>query len=364
MRDTATSVSGEPDTSMAPDVLQAAIEADRSPATNQPPQLRDVDASEWDRILDDQPGATPFHESSLLTSTADELGRDLRLVAVSVDGVDVGGLPLLSRQWGPVGSVNLLPGVPGLGPVMAARWQAQAMDGARRLAPGWTILERFETEADVRPELGPHWRALPDDSYVIDLDGLDEDELLAEMTVNTRRLIRRAARETGTGEATDAEIAELLPRWEAATFGRSGTRLHFGSGTVRRMADAMSVRCPVYRGALRLDGQPICLFVVCARGTRAFGWHLVSDLEHRKLGAGFGGYWEMMRWAKARGCSSIDFGGGPTPGIERAKLSLGATERPVYRYERGWLPARAAREAQVRWQARRRLSNYRARQSH
>lgn len=329
-----------------------------------PVELRAVEPSDWDRIMNGQPAASPFHDSLFLATAAQQLGRELRLVAAAVDSADVGGIPLISRRRGPASSVNLLPGLPGLGPVMSARWQAQAMESVRRFSPGWTMLERYESAADVLAELGSDWSAAPDDSYVISLAERSADELRAAMTVNTRRLIRRAARVTSSGPATVTEIAELLPRWQAQTFDRSGTRLLFPPGTVAAMAAAMGTRCPVYRGAVRLDDRPICLFIVCARGDRAYGWHLVSDFEHRQLGAGFRGYWEMIRWASEQGCATIDFGGGPTPGIQHAKQSLGATAHTSFRYERGWRPARRVRETQVRRKASRRQRAYRARQSH
>jgi CelD/BcsL family acetyltransferase involved in cellulose biosynthesis len=307
--------------------------------------LRPVGDDEWDRLLDAQSAATPFHTAAFLRSTSVGLGRDLKLLAATVDGADVGGVPLLIRRQGPLRSMNWYPQLR-IGPVMAPEWQPQAMSQTRRFAGGLTARERHLSSARIpATSLAEDWTIESYDTFVVELAGRSEDDLMAGVIRTAKQNLRRCARLLTADEARLEEIAELLPRWSAEAFARTGEIAPFAPGVVSDVLAGMESRWPMRHGAIRLDGKAISIYAVLARGDRAFAWQMASDPEHRNLTPGLAAYWHTIDWARRQGCLSVDLAGAPSPGIERVKRALGATPEPVYVYSRVSRAARIAADA-------------------
>ncbi len=169
--------------------------------------------------------------------------------------------------------------------------------------------------------------------YVMQVDvGPDEDEIIAKFKSKWRYNVRLAERNgvTVSSESSREEIGtfyELL----LETAERDGFKVRARS----YFDDIYDLFIAAGRGGLFLasfEERPIAGAIVLTLGKRAWYVYGASSNEHREKMPNHLMQWEMMRWAKARGCEVYDMRGvanvedkqSPLYGLNRFKRGFAA----------------------------------------
>jgi CelD/BcsL family acetyltransferase involved in cellulose biosynthesis len=184
-------------------------------------------------------------------------------------------------------------------------------------------------------------------TFVIDLTG-DEADVFAHMTSACRRAVRKGVKvgvhvEVASGQSFADEYYEQL----RAVFARQSLVPTYSVQLVRQLIRHLegTDRLLLLR-ALDPDDRPIATSIFLAFNDTAHFWGGASVREHQILRPNEAMFWYAMRWAREKGCSTMDMGGGG-----EYKRRYGAQELRVPRFRCSRMPflavLRNAAEAMV-----------------
>jgi CelD/BcsL family acetyltransferase involved in cellulose biosynthesis len=215
----------------------------------------------------------------------------------------------------------------------------------RYLARGDLDGSRYETDCSKR-------------TFVVDLTG-DESDVFARMTSACRRAVRKGVK-NGVQVAVASGLSfadEYYPQLQGV-FARQSLVPTFDVERVRELIRHLEKtgRLLLLR-ALAPDGRPIATGIFLAFNDTAHFWGGASVREQQILRPNEAITWYAMRWARERGCSTLDMGGGG-----EYKTRYGARELRVSRFRCSRIPGLATlrNAAEVVVEARLSLRGHRA----
>ena len=308
--------------------------------------LHATDERSWDAVVTAHPDATPFHLAGFLTTAGRLLDLDVHLTVAERDGVVVGAVPLLVRTRGPVAQVNHGLPFPYLGPLLDELTGVdQVLAAVRRHLPPRRLLRMTLELPRPTPGALPGGRGwAPDTSYTsafVPVAGLDDDALVARLSVSPRKRYRRSL-EAGltAGPATRDEIVGNLSRWSAEVFARQGLPPRWPAEAQLAIYDRLVASGVSHATAVRRDGELLAVDVSLLLHGRLIGWEMGTAAAGREAGAAPVLHVAVMSLARDLGAAELDMLGAPTEGIAHYKRSLGAEFRPrgVVRWSAPVLP--------------------------
>jgi CelD/BcsL family acetyltransferase involved in cellulose biosynthesis len=174
-------------------------------------------------------------------------------------------------------------------------------------------------------------------TYVLDLTGGEED-VFGRMTSACRRAVRKGAKvgvhvEVAPGSGFAEEYHEQLRE----VFARQSLVPTYGVQRVRELIRHLgdTDRLLLLR-AVAPDGQGIATGIFLAFNDMAVFWGGASLREQQILRPNEAVFWHAIRWARERGCTTLDFGGGG-----EYKTRYGAQELWVPRFRCSRIPVLA-----------------------
>jgi CelD/BcsL family acetyltransferase involved in cellulose biosynthesis len=175
-------------------------------------------------------------------------------------------------------------------------------------------------------------------TFVVDLAG-DESDVFARMMKSKRRAVRKGVKvgvqvEVARGPSFADEYYEQLQ----GVFARQSLVPTYDVQRVREMIRHLEKtdRLLLLR-ALAPDGRRIATGIVLAFNRMAHFWGSASVREQQMLRPNEAIYWNAMRWAREKGCSILDMGGGG-----EYKREYGAQELRVPRFRCSRIPVLAS----------------------
>ncbi|WP_254524325.1 lipid II:glycine glycyltransferase FemX [Natrinema caseinilyticum] len=179
----------------------------------------DTDADEWNRYVERSDGSNPFFRAEALRLQADDTGTTLHLLAGFKGQEPVGIFPVFEYKKGPIsGAFSPAPysWASYLGPSLLnvdKLKQRKADRRTKRFLEGcleWIddeispLYSKFVTAEfdDIRPFVWNEYHVKPGHTYVVDLEGT-EDDLLKRFSSDARRNIRNA-----DGDGYDIEVGD------------------------------------------------------------------------------------------------------------------------------------------------------------
>lgn len=302
--------------------------------------MPEITTSDWDRFLDQHPGAHLL-QSSTWGELKNAFGWQARRVAVDKAGAQILFRPLplgLSMAYvprGPVGSSwgELWPEVD------AACRKGRAV--FLKLEPDqWEKTPGKPGEADPQILPPPGFRASPHSiqpprTLVVSLDD-DEDALLARMKQKTRYNIKLALKK-GILVRKSADIQTFYRLMEVTS-----QRDRFGVHSLAYYQKAYELfycrgECELF--IAEYEGEPLAGLMVFCRQGRSWYFYGGSSDAHRDRMPTYLLQWEAMRWARHQGCNEYDLWG--VPDADETTLEAQFAERNdglwgVYRFKRGF----------------------------
>jgi Acetyltransferase (GNAT) domain len=163
----------------------------------------------------------------------------------------------------------------------------------------------------------------PDATLRLDVRRSDEELLELMSRMRRRSLVRPAPEHFSVGEEADPELFHRLHRATAARLGFTPIDLR---ALLAQWEELRPRRCAII--VARHRGLPVCaLWVTAYAGTvtaKLGGWDRGAERSGAPSNANAAVHWEAVRWARASGAHTFDFGG-----IDRAAAeALVAGERP------------------------------------
>jgi lipid II:glycine glycyltransferase (peptidoglycan interpeptide bridge formation enzyme) len=282
---------------------------------------RDTRSPEWDAFLDALPGAH-FEQLSGWAAVKARYGWETLRLTARCDGRIAGGAQVLTRRFGRFGRIAYLP----RGPAVPPGETALALALVRRLdaeakRAGWlygVCDHAYEghalAEAMAGIGYGPHSPGIPptglmEATAVIDLSGSEAD-LIARLRPDVRRGLARARRsgfEWREGRQSDlAQFRRLM----TATCARRGTQPtppqpDYFEHLWAEMGEAGRVAVFV----LRMGPVDLAAAFGFVTGRTLRVWKVGWDGTHSENQPNRLLWWEMMRWAKAKGFATLDIVG-------------------------------------------------------
>jgi lipid II:glycine glycyltransferase (peptidoglycan interpeptide bridge formation enzyme) len=178
------------------------------------------------------------------------------------------------------------------------------------------------------------WRS----TILVDLD-CSEDEMLARVSKEHRRKIRKAARE---GIVVKLGTAADIPAFSRLLDETAG-RKEFAAYPTDYYQASYDVLGSHELGQLLLatyEDRILAGIMVITMGTKAYMLYAASGSQHRGRYPAYLLHWEAIRWARSQGCISYDFCGIPDEvGKDPARYARdGRTEGMwgVFRFKRGF----------------------------
>lgn len=289
------------------------------------PEVRDVaDRDEWNAIVQSFPLCDVRQSHEWGEIRRHEGWRPHRL-AFYEDGRPRVALSALARPLPGVGSVLYAPRGPLLDPDDPGAWRAlpeliSAIARATnaiflRLSPGLAdhdphVARLRETGGRPVEEFWATWNTYRN-PMVLDLRGTERD-LLARMTKKRRQRITRAAATGVSVEiATDAGAARAFYALLVDHAAHHGYPVR-GAAYYERLREQFAGRGAVAIVLGRLGGELQAAQLGIRFGGTAYALHLPSTPAARLTHAGDAVEWEWIRWARATGCTSIEFGSSGT----------------------------------------------------
>lgn len=281
----------------------------------------DAAAPEWDAFLDALPGAH-FEQLSGWAAVKARYGWEtLRLVARR-DGKIAGGAQVLTRRIGRLGRIGYLargPAVPA-GEIELALALVRAVDAeARRERWLYGVCDHAYdgqalAAAMTRAGYGPHPPGIPPSGLmgataIIDLAG-EEADLIARLRPDVRRGLARARRSGFVWREGGAGDLAQFRRLMAATCARRGTQpTPPQPDYFERLWAEMAPAGRVAVFVLRMGETDIAAAFGFATGQTLRVWKVGWDGTHSENQPNRLLWWEMMRWARARGFRTLDIVG-------------------------------------------------------
>ncbi|GAA0807978.1 lipid II:glycine glycyltransferase FemX [Spirilliplanes yamanashiensis] len=269
---------------------------------------RSLQDPRWSSFVAGHPAALPFHHPSWAAAIAACYGfRAFALTVDRPDGAIVAGLPVIEvrRRREPPRWVSLpftdtcpplVTGAPGAA-------LAQQLDAARRAAG----ISRLEVRGELSgPAVHPNGTYL---THELPLTG-SEREIFARLHANqVRRNIRRAERAGVTVRIGTAEqdLTGVFYRLHTRTRRRLGVAVQ----PLRYFRALWRHVLQPGHGAVLIaehDGAPVAAAVfLTSAGTCVYKYG-ASDERHWEVRPNHMLFWQAIRWARERGCRTLDFG--------------------------------------------------------
>ena len=146
-------------------------------------------------------------------------------------------------------------------------------------------------------------------TIVIDL-AASEDELLAQMSQNTRRKIRTAEKKGVTiRPGTPADLDTLYALYE--TTARRDRFIIRPLAYYRQAWGAFMAAGLAHALIAEVEGAPVAHVILFRFGRTCWYFYGASANEHRERMPNYLLQWEALRWAKAQGCARYDLWGAP-----------------------------------------------------
>ncbi|MDF9745955.1 lipid II:glycine glycyltransferase FemX [Natrinema salsiterrestre] len=305
------------------------------------------DADEWNRYVDRSDGTNPFFRAEALELQAEDTGSTPHLLAGFKGQEPVGVFPVFEYARGPVtGAFSPAPHswTAYLGPALLNVDKLKQRKADRRIKRflegclGWIdeeispLYSKFVTGefADVRPFVWNGYDIEPGYTYVVDLDG-SEDELLDGFSSDARSNIRNAdddryAIEEGDADDVGRIVERVRERYESQgqPFGLSAD---FAQSLYETLPDG-AIRPYV----CRVDGEFLGGILVVESDRTRYRWQggvkpdadvdvAINDLLD----------WHVMRDGLSEGADEYDLVGAGVPSINRYKAKF--NPRLVTTYE-------------------------------
>jgi CelD/BcsL family acetyltransferase involved in cellulose biosynthesis len=195
----------------------------------------------------------------------------------------------------------------------------------RHLSSGELDDSRYETDCSKR-------------TFVVDITG-DESDVFARMTSACRRAVRKGVKNGVQVEvASGLSFADEYYLQLQGVFARRSLVPTFDLERVRALIRHLEQTDHLLLlRALAPDGRGIATGIFLAFNDTAHFWGGASVREQQILRPNEAIFWYAMRWARERGCSTLDMGGGG-----QYKTRYGARELRVPRFRCSRIPGLAS----------------------
>jgi peptidoglycan pentaglycine glycine transferase (the first glycine) len=175
----------------------------------------------------------------------------------------------------------------------------------------------------------------PPRTLLVDLKG-DESQILEGMRQKTRYNVRLALKK-GVVVRPSSDLEAFYALMQI-----TGERDRFGVHSLEYFTRAYELFHPLGMCELFVaesGGQPLAGLMAFGRGPRAWYFYGASADRFREYMPTYALQWEVMRWARQRGCVEYDLWG--VPDVDEASLEAQFTQRAdglwgVYRFKRGF----------------------------
>lgn len=298
-----------------------------------------TDADEWNRYVERSAGTNPFFRAEALRLQADDTESDVHLLAGFKGQEAVGLFPIFEYAKGPITGV-FSPAPHSwscyLGPAMvnvdklkqrkADRRTKRFLDGClewidREISPLYTKFVASAEFDDVRPFIWNEYDVKPGYTYIVDLEGSEED-LLNRFSSDARSNVRNADEdayviEEGTNDDVERIVEQVANRYESQ-----------GQSFRLTPAFARSVHEQLPDGAIRpyvcrVDGEFVGGILIAESKTTRYRWQggvkpdTEVDLPINDLLD-----WHAMRDGLRNGLETYDLVGAGVPSINRYKAKF------------------------------------------
>lgn len=297
-----------------------------------------TDADEWNRYVERSDETNPFYRAEALELQAADTGTDVHLLAGFKGQEAVGLFPVFEYRKGPATAVfspapfswscylgPALLNVSKLKQRKADRRTKRFVEGClewigEELSPLYTKFTTGEFD-DVRPFVWNGYDVQPGYTYVVDLEG-GEDDLMKRFSSDARSNIRNADEdeyviEVGDGDDVEGIIEQVQARYES-----QDRPFHLGTEYARSMYETLPEGC-IQPYACRVDGEFAGGILVLESETTRYRWQggvkpdtdvdvSINDLLD----------WHVMRDGLEDGLERYDLVGAGVPSINRYKAKF------------------------------------------
>ncbi|MFP8952649.1 lipid II:glycine glycyltransferase FemX [Natrialbaceae archaeon A-arb3/5] len=297
-----------------------------------------TDADEWNRYVERSDGTNPFFRAEALRLQAEETGTRVHLLAGFKGQEAVGIFPVFEYEKGPLtGAFSPAPrswscylgpatlNVDKLKQRKADRRIERFLEGClewidEEISPQYSQFIAAEFD-DVRPFTWNEYDVTPGYTYVVDLEG-SEEELLGRFSSDARSNVRNADEDAYTIEVGDGDDVERLVEQVARRYENQGQPFHLRSAFVRSVYEALPDGA-IQPYVCRVDGEVLGGILVVESETTRYRWQggvkpdTEIDLPINDLLD-----WHVMRDGLRDGLDRYDLVGAGVPSINRYKAKF------------------------------------------
>ncbi|RQG97079.1 lipid II:glycine glycyltransferase FemX [Natrarchaeobius chitinivorans] len=297
-----------------------------------------TEAEEWNRYVERSDGTNPFFRAEALRLQADDTGTRPHLLAGFKGQEAVGLFPVFEYEKGPItGAFSPAPRSWScyLGPATlnldklkqrkADRRVSRFLEGClewidEEISPHYCKFVAAEFD-DVRPFVWNEYDVTPGYTYVVDLEG-SEDDLINRFSSDARSNVRNADEETYVVEEGDGADVERIVEQVANRYENQGRTFHLSEEFARSAYETLpdgAVRPYV----CRVDGEFLGGILVVESETTRYRWQggvkpdVEVDLPINDLLD-----WHVMRDGLRDGLERYDLVGAGVPSINRYKAKF------------------------------------------
>ena len=283
-------------------------------------------------------GVTGYHHWFFLNALAEAHKASFRAYLVESRGVTLGVIPLLIRRRGPVSVVNNVP-VVCTGPLL--RGDAFRAGRVREVvAAAAPVLRRHRAVKTIwsfSPGLirtsdqiaMPGFDVVETDNYVIPATR-SADDCWKSMSQLRRRNIRACTSQSVfVEESSPEEITRWLPEQVSKGYMHQGAPASYTRSEAQSLTETLAGHPRMlWRSVKSADGSVLAISANIIGDERLENWLMVGPLLP-KLSPHSMAYWDLINWALPKGLK-IDFGGAPSEGVRKFKVSVGCEHETGY----------------------------------
>ncbi|MXV62546.1 GNAT family N-acetyltransferase [Natronorubrum sp. JWXQ-INN-674] len=297
------------------------------------------DAGEWNRYVERSDGTNPFYRAEALELQAEDTGSTPYLLTGFKGQEAVGLFPVFEYNKGPItGAFSPAPQSWScyLGPSLlnvdklkqrkADRRTKRFLEGAlewidEEISPLYSKFVAAEFD-DVRPFIWNEYDVQPGHTYVVDLEGIDEETLLKRFSSDARNNVRNADEDAYVIEEGDGEDVERIVDQVAKRYESQGQSFQL-SPEFARSAHEQLPDGSIRPYTCRVDGEFVGGILVLESETTRYRWQggvkpeMDIDLPINDLLD-----WHVMRDGLHDGIERYDLVGAGVPSINRYKAKF------------------------------------------
>ncbi len=297
-----------------------------------------AEAAEWNRYVERSPNTNPFFRAEALSLQAAATETTAHLLAGFKGQEAVGLFPIFAYRKGPLTaafspapyswSCYLGPAMVNMHGLKQRKVDSRTkrfIEGclewlAAELSPVYTQINTGEF-ADVRPFVWEGYDIQPRYTYVVDLEGT-EDDILGRFSSDARRNVTNTADEAYLIEEGDGFDVETVVDQVRTRYENQGEAFHLSPSFARRLYETLpdgSIRPYV----CRIDGETMGGILVVESETTRYRWQggvkpdLETDVPINDLLD-----WHVMRDGLREGIERYDLVGAGVPSINRYKAKF------------------------------------------